>query len=354
MNKFDLDTPALLLDRDKLERNIRRMADWARRNHVAVRPHFKVHRTPQISQMQMEAGAIGITCAKLGEAEVLIEHGILDILIAYEIVGPKIPRLCDLAARSRLIALVDNPEVVRAIAAAARERGVVIDLLVDVDVGMARCGVQSVPEAIALGRLIAQEEGLRLRGLAAYEGHFGHLPPSPEKTQKIRACLEPLAEIQAAWAAEGIETDIISAAGTGTFYDSGPLPFLTEIQAGTYAMNDLLYHGAGSDFEFAMTVLALVVSRRPGTLICDAGMKALHPAFGPSQPLGHPELHPRGLSAEHGAYDVEGETDLQVGDKFEIIPYYADGTINLFTQWHVVRGDEFVEIWPIAAHGRSQ
>lgn len=355
MKKWDLDTPVLLLDLDVLERNIEAMADFARQAGCALRPHFKVHRTPPICHRQLAAGAVGITCAKLGEAEVLIRHGIRDILLAYEVAGPqKIKRLVELSPLANLIACVDDPDVARQIAAAARAAGTDVNLLVEMDVGLGRCGVASVAEAVELARLIAAEDGLRFRGLTGYEGQLILEPPGPEKEQKVRAALDPLRQAKEQLESEGLAVEIVSAGGTGTYHITGTLDYVTELQVGTYALNDLMFRGVGAPFGFAMTVLTTVMSRRADRLITDAGMKALHPLLGSPQAKDHPELGPPSLSAEHGTFALEGDTSLRPGDKLEVIPFYSDGTINLYHEWIVVRGDEVVDTWPIAAHGKSK
>ncbi|HIE50663.1 MAG TPA: DSD1 family PLP-dependent enzyme [Armatimonadetes bacterium] len=355
LSKYDLDTPALLLNQEALERNIAKMAAWSQEMDCAVRPHFKVHRTVRIARQQLAAGAVGITCAKLAEAEVLAEHGVENVLLANEVAGErKISRLVSLAERINFVVFVDHLEVTRQIARTARRRGVTVEVLVEVDVGMHRCGVPPGPEAVQLARLVAQEEGLRFRGLAAYEGHLVALEPGPEKTRQIKEALQPLGELRAQLEAEGLPVEMVCAAGTGSFMITGTLPYVDEVHPGTYALMDLLYAKAGAPFEFAMTVLATVISKRPGRLITDAGLKALHPVFGWPQVGGQDNLTVRFLSAEHGVLNAQGQTEVQVGDKLEFIPYYADGTINLFERWYVIRGEEVVDVWPMEARGCSK
>lgn len=354
MNKYDLDTPVLMLDLDLLKTNLDRMAEWSKTTGCAVRPHFKAHRTLEIADLQLRAGAVGITCAKLDEAEILINHSVLDLLLANEVAGQqKIERLVELCRRSYLKVLVDNAEVLGQTAAAARMKDVEVPVLVEIHVGMQRAGVEP-EEAFHLARAVVETEGVTFQGLAAYEGHLGGLPPSPEKEAKIREALEPLGVIGEQLEAAGITVPIVSLAGTGTYQIAGTLPFVTEVQPGTYAVGDGIYNAAGAGAEYAMTVLTTVASRQKDRLILDAGMKATHPAFGMPFIKGHPELEVVSLSAEHGNCRVVEECSLRPGDKVEIVPWYADGTINLWDDWVLTEGEQVVGKWRIVARGKSK
>lgn len=354
MNKYDLDTPALLLDVDRLETNIARMATWAAEMGVALRPHFKVHRTPQISRQQLAAGAVGVTVAKVSEAELAVEYELGEVLIANEICGrQKTARLVELCRRQPVMSYVDCHDALSDLETAAKESGVTLDLLPDVDVGMNRCGA-SVPVAVELAERIHASPHLDLRGVGAYEGHLGAHEPGTEKTALVTRDLHPLAQVVDQVRSLGIPVPLVTAGGSGTYRETAGQGWITEVQPGTYAVGDLLYNKGGCGSEYAMTVLATVMSRSQGRVITDAGMKALHPRFDGHVVIQHPELKLRNLSAEHGIWDVDGTCSLRVGDKVEIIPYYADGTINLFLWWDLIQDDKVVGRWDIVGHGASK
>jgi D-serine deaminase-like pyridoxal phosphate-dependent protein len=354
LHKFDIDTPALLLDVDLLQTNIDRLAAWAAGAKVALRPHFKVHRTPEISKLQLKAGAVGVTVAKVSEAEVAVEHGLGEVLIANEICGQqKIERLVQLCRRQPVMSYVDCHDGLDDLEAAAEAHGVVLDLLPDVDVGMNRCGA-SVEVAVELAERIHRSPHLNLRGLGGYEGHLGAQEPGEGKTAAITHDLHPLGVVVKRVREAGIPVPLVTAASSGTFRETAGQGWVTEVQPGTYALGDLLYNKGGCGSDYAMAVLATVMSRAGGRVITDAGMKALHPRFGGHIVKDHPRLKLRGLAAEHGIWDVEGTCGLRVGDKVEIIPDYADGTINLHLCWELVQDGRTVGRWDIVGHGASK
>ena len=356
MTWMDLDTPALLLDLDVLERNIAQMATFARQAGVNLRPHAKTHKSPIIARKQLEAGAIGITCQKLGEAEVMARAGIHGILIANQIVGTiKIGRLVELTRQAAIIVAADDPVNVADLSAAAIAAGMTIGLLVEVDVGMHRCGVQPGEPALGLAREILAAPGLEFRGLMGYEGHAVMIEDADERRQRAGGALQALVDTAELLRAEGIEVEIVSSSGTGTFDTGGTFPGVTELQVGSYATMDGRYRQVGVPFEPALTVLAGVVSTpRPGMAITDTGIKSVTNDFGMPEVWGEPELELKYMSEENGWILMTGERRLSPGDKVRILPSHGCTTINLHDQYYVMRGDEFVENWPVAARGRSQ
>ncbi|NCO40836.1 MAG: alanine racemase [Armatimonadetes bacterium CG_4_10_14_3_um_filter_66_18] len=354
MYKLDIDTPALLLDVDLLQKNLDRMAAWAAEAGVGVRPHFKVHRTPEISKLQLEAGAVGVTVAKVSEAEVAVEHGLGEVLIANEICGKqKIERLVQLCRRQPVMSYVDCHDALDDLEAAAEAHRVVLDLLPDVDVGMNRCGAPA-EEAVELAVRIHESPHLSLRGIGGYEGHLGAQEPGEGKTAAITHDLHPLRVVVERLQEAGIPVPIVTAASSGTFRETAGQGWVTEVQPGTYALGDLLYNKGGCGSDYAMTVLATVMSRAGGRVITDAGMKALHPRFGGHIVKDYPQLALRGLAAEHGIWDAEDTCSLRVGDKVEILPDYADGTINLHLCWELTQAGSAVGRWDIVGHGASK
>ena len=353
MPKEEIDTPALLLDLDKLEANIARMAAYFADRPAALRPHTKTHKCPIIAHKQIEAGAIGVTCAKLDEAEVMALAGIKDILIANQIVGRrKIERLMGLAAWTEVMVAVDDARNVADLSAAATSRGVSLRVLVEVDVGMGRCGVEPGEPAVALARQVASSPGLVFEGLMGYEGHAVLRPTFEERKEKAEAAMALLVGAKEQVEAAGLEVRIVSGGGTGTYNISGAYPGVTEIQAGSYATMDVRYRDCGVDFECALTCLATVISTpRPGVAITDAGMKALTPEFGMPEVVGREGIVVTKLSEEHGALKLADGVSLRPGDKIELIPSHGCTTINLHDEFYALRDGIVEAIWPIGARG---
>ena len=352
--KEQIETPALLIDLDAMEANIGQMADYFRGRPCQLRPHAKTHKTPIIAHKQLAAGsAVGVTVAKLGEAAVMIEGGIQDVLIANQVVGPvKIDRLTDLATISDPIVAVDAPENVAELSRGCREKGVRLRVLVEVDIGMQRCGVAPGQAVLALARQVAEAPSLDFAGLLAYEGHLVMVPDAEERSQRLRAALNVLAETRDLLAGAGLPPRIISGGGTGTYDVSSSYPPMTEIEAGSYATMDAKYLTIRSEFLPALTVLATVISRpAPDRIVTDAGLKAMTKDFGWPEPFQAPGVTVRGLSEEHGSLIREGGEPLKPGDRVEIVPSHGCTTINLHDVYHVTRGEQFVGLWPIAARG---
>ena len=368
MKKNDLPTPCLVVDFDKLQRNIDDMARRAAGGGVALRPHIKTHKTPAIALLQMRAGAVGITCAKLGEAEVMAAAGIDDIFVAYPIVGPdKIERLLNLARWvPRVSTSVDTLEAAGALSAAAVSRGQRLDVIVEVDTGYNRTGIEpGEPLLRFVEQLVATMPGLRFKGLMYMAGGTArHV--EPEKQLAAEQAGARLATGSAALLrAKGIEVEVIGGGGTVGARYLGQLPGVTEYRAGCYVFGDLQYAdlGAHTREQMSLTVLATVVSVQPAAepdhFVVDAGSKVLThcpavttPGYGTLAQ--HPDLHVSPPSEEHGVVPlVRGTRPPSLGSKLEIWPNYVSDTVNSFDQLWVVRGDDVVAAWPIAARGKS-
>lgn len=359
-HKTELDTPALLIDLDKMETNIRRMADYFTTVDAELRPHLKTHKTPIIAHKQIAAGAIGITCAKLGEAEAVIHAGIRDVLIANQIVGTqKIARLINLAKHSEIMVAVDNAHNVQAISDAASAKGVTIRVLVEVNIGMERCGVEPGQSTLALARQICKSPNLKFEGLMGYEGHTVAKPNRTERETATREAMQCLIETKYFLEKHGIDVSIMSGGGTGTFDITGSIPEMTEVQAGSYIFMDSTYRtveGVGEKFDNALSVLATVVSRpQQNRLIVDTGLKVLTKEFGIPQPIGLQGLEMIGLSEEHGKMTVSnGDVHLKPGDTLEILPTHCCTTVNLHDRYYGIRNEMVESVWEISARGRSQ
>lgn len=364
MQKTELDTPALLIDLDKMEANIQTMADYFTTVNTMLRPHVKTHKTPIISHKQIAAGAIGVTCAKLGEAEAVIHAGVRDVLIANQVVGShKIARLINLARHSEIMVAVDNPQNVRDISEAAAAKGVTVRMLVEVNVGMNRCGVESGEPALALAKQIRQSPNLKFEGLMGYEGHTVAKPDLKEREANVREAMQHLIDAKHYLEKHGVEVSIMSGGGTGTFNITGGIPEMTEVQAGSYIFMDATYRnveGVGDQFDCSLSVLATVVSRpAPDRVIVDTGLKVLAKEFGIPQPIGITGVEMTGLSEEHGTLKFVGQvsdTDVSLtpGDKIEILPTHCCTTVNLHDRYYGIRNGIVESVWDIAARGKSQ
>jgi D-serine deaminase-like pyridoxal phosphate-dependent protein len=353
----DLDTPVLCLDLDVLESNIRRAADVCRRKGVAWRPHCKAHKCPEVARLEVEAGAIGVTCAKLGEAEVMAAAGIRDILIANMLVGrQKLSRLAALCRIADPIVVVDDLAQVDPLSAAMAREGTGVRALIEVDVGLGRVGVSPGRQAVDLAKAVAARPGLVLEGIMGYEGHLLTLADAVEKDQSIRSALAKLVQVRDDLESAGLECPIVSAGGTGSFATTVTCPGITEVQAGGLVLMDEFYKNVCrvEGFEQALFVLTTVVSRpAPERAVIDAGRKTHNAELCPSIVRGRRGLQVTRLSAEHGQLFVSPEADpLQVGDRLELIPGYSDFTCVLHDEFHCMRNGRLEAIWPLAARGK--
>ncbi len=357
-SKWDIDTPAFLVDLSKLERNIKKMAEFFKDKPANVRPHWKTPKTVEIARMQLEAGAHGITCAKVSEAEVLVEAGIEDVLIANEVVGKgKVARLAGLNKGSSVMCAVDDPAQVDMLSGAAKASGVTIGVLVDVFVGLPRCGVKP-EDAAALAKVVDKAAGVELRGVMGYEGHVVNMEDEQQRRAEAERSMGMLVEAAEYIRESGLPCEIVSGGGTGTYNVSGTCPGVTEVQAGSYPLLDVKYGKLEQGFEKSATILSTVWSNSPalpGWAIIDAGMKVMTYEFGLPELIGVPDTRLAMLSEEHGHLLCEtGEPRLKVGDKVELYPSHICTTINLHDKMYVVQEDEVADVWRIKARGKSQ
>lgn len=359
MHKLELDTPALLIELDKLESNIERMANYFKTVNAELRPHLKTHKTPMLAHKQIAAGAIGITCAKLGEAEAVIHAGIRDVLVANQIIGrQKIARLVNLAKQSEIMVAVDNAQNVTDISDAAAAKGVTVRILVEVNTGMNRCGVEPGQPALDLARHVLRSPHLKFEGLMGYEGHTVAKPNYAEREAAAGQSVQLLVETKHYLEKHGVAVSIMSGGGTGTFSITGSVPEMTEVQAGSYVFMDATYRnveGVGEHFACALTVLATVVSRpTPERIIVDTGLKVLAKEFGIPQPVGIEGVEMTGLSEEHGKMNANASVSLTPGDKLEILPTHCCTTVNLHDRYYGIRDGIVESVWDIAARGKAQ
>jgi D-serine deaminase-like pyridoxal phosphate-dependent protein len=347
----DFGTPALVIDLERVERNIARVQKLCDQAGLANRPHIKTHKSPALAKMQLAAGAKGITCQKLGEAEVMADAGIDDILISYNLLGEaRIRRLAGLLKRVTVTVAADNPTVIEALAGAGKIAGRPLGVVIECDTGRKRAGVEQPREAIALAHLIKARADLCFQGFLFY-------PTEQSWPQTRRFYEEALSGVREA----GLEPRMVSTGGTPNLVNLGQLAGATEHRAGTYIFNDrmMLACGAATRQDCALSVYATVVSRAaPARGIIDAGSKtltadtgALDDGFGLI--LEYPQAKIGGFAEEHGFLDLSGSNDRpRVGDVVRVVPNHVCVVVNMFDRMIAVRGDRIVEVLPVAARGK--
>lgn len=351
-------TPFPIVDLDAFDANAAALARIATDGGVAWRPHVKAHKSPWLAARQVALGAIGVTCAKLGEAEIMVDGGINSVLVANQVVGrDRLDRLARLQPRAEVIACVDAPHQIDSADAAALAIGAVIPLLVELDVGEGRAGVQPGPAALALARAIVSRPGLRFVGLLGYEGHVNTVWPAEARAVACRAALEPLVATRRLLESDGINVPIVSCSGSATAEVAAVVEGVTEIQAGGACLMDRYYrercHLEG--FATALTVRVTVTSRpTSGRFITDGGWKAISNDIG-GLPLvvGGPGLRMVDLHAEHGIGEVgPGIAGPAVGDVLDLVPGYSDATIFLHDRLVLARSGTIMGVIPVAGRGR--
>jgi D-serine deaminase-like pyridoxal phosphate-dependent protein len=355
MRVAEIDTPALVVDLERMERNIAAMSRFFASRTAKLRPHFKTPKCAEVVRRQLAAGAIGVTCAKLGEAEALAASGVrTSVLIANQLVGAsKLARLVALAKElPELMVAVDSAAQVDALDAALAGAGARVGVLIEADIGMHRCGTDTPEESVALARRIAGGRAA-YRGIMGYEGHAVLVPDAAKRKELAESALAQLSAHVEALRAAGLPPEIVSAGGTGTFELTGSTPGVTEVQAGSYVFMDGRYLDVRSDFETALTLHTTVLRRRGRLLITDAGVKSLSSDFGLPRGADLP-LRVVGLSEEHGHLLIDEGSDLPLapGDRIRLLPSHGDTTINLHDRYYACRGDEVEAVWAIVGRGR--
>lgn len=361
----DLDTPSLLIHLDVLERNIAEMAEVARTGGVRLRPHTKSHKCPAIARMQLDAGARGITVAKLGEAEVMADAGIDDILVAYPIVGEaKLARLRALAERTSVCVTTDSVEVAEGVGRIGREIGREIPILVEVDTGMHRVGRPPGAPTVDLVKELVRVPGIEVLGLLTHAGH-AYAARSPEELRGLaeREGLD-LLETAERCASEGIRIREISVGSTPTARIVAGVDGVTEIRPGTYVFNDVqqMRVGVATEATCAARVLTTIVAHpTDDRFVLDAGTKTFTSDGGDGPPFpgrgivpGRPGLHLDFMNEEHAVGHHEGDDDVRIGDRLEVIPLHVCSAVNMFDVAYGVRGGAVTSTLEIAGRGRMR
>ncbi len=358
-----LDTPSLLIDLDLMESNVALMQERLRGSQVQMRPHLKTAKCPEIAHLLLKAGAIGGCVSKVSEAEVMAQAGIEDILITSEIVGPpKVARLVELVQQHPQIkVVVDSLIGATALNQAMQSIKKPLDVLIEIDVGQHRCGVQPGEEALQLTQQLTSLPFLRLRGVQGYEGHLQHVADAAEREKSCRQSMQLLTSTVETLRQAGFPIDIVTTGGTGTAQICASFPVVTEVQPGSFIFMDTDYlHALGPTYASSLTVLSTVISHPiPQRAIIDAGLKSLSTDSGMAELKNIPGIRYSPLGDEHGGLFADEDYTkykpaLKIDDRVELIPSHCDTTINLFDTYYAHRNGKIEAIWPIVARGKVQ
>jgi D-serine deaminase-like pyridoxal phosphate-dependent protein len=362
MHISELETPAVVVDLDVMERNLSRMAEYCRKHELLLRPHTKSHKTPALAKRQIASGATGITVAKIGEAEVMLDAGITDLLVAYPIVGPeKAKRLAVLAERASITVSLDSEEAAAGISAAVSDHGTKVGILVELDVGFHRCGLTSEAAAVQLARNISSLPGLEFKGLMFFPGHFG---VGPEQRAALRMEVNGfLDRVFEAFAREGLPLSIVSGGSTPTAYESAQFHGVNEVRPGMYIFNDrnTAAISAAAWDDCALSVLVTVVSTSvPGRAIVDGGSKTFSSdryqagdgsGFGLVKEDHAAEIER--LTEEHGHLNItRSDRSYRIGERLSVIPNHVCTTVNMHDEIYGVRDERVEEVWRVEGRGK--
>lgn len=356
-SKYDVVTPALVVDRGVIESNLAFMESRLPELHARLRGHVKNHKSPHIARMQLEHGAFGLCAATIWEAIVMVHAGADDVLVANQLVTPEKRRAAALLARqANVIVNIDDAGDAEALSDAAVRAGTTIGILVEVDTGMHRAGVDSPEEALAVARRVVRLPGLRMDGLSGYEGHCSLEMDREARHAKQRSAMRYFVEVADFLESRGIACPILSAAGTATAFWTGANPRITELQLGSYVAMDDFHFLMEPSFQKATTAVVTVISRRKDRVVLNLGKKTFGAAdVGniPAYPriVGYEHLVPYRFDEEHATYEADASCALRVGDVVDFHLGYTPFAVNYFDAYHVVQGGTIVDIWPILPRG---
>ena len=357
----EVETPALIIDLDAFESNLAQMAEAVAKSTAKLRPHAKTHKCPAVARRQVALGAVGVCCQKVSEAEAMVAGGIRDVLVSNQIVGRrKLARLLALAREARVAVCVDDAENVRQLAEAAAAEHLRLDVLVEIDVGANRCGVQPGKEALALARTIADRPSLRFAGLQAYQGRAQHIREWDGRRQAIDGAIAKTRDTLELLRADGLDCEIVGGAGTGTFAFEAASGVYNELQAGSYVFMDADYArnlkrdgSANDEFRQSLFVYATVMSKPvAGRAMLDAGLKAMSVDSGFPTVADLADAKVVRASDEHAVMELgPGAANLSIGTKLKLVPGHCDPTVNMYDWYVCVRGGTVEALWPITARG---
>jgi D-serine deaminase-like pyridoxal phosphate-dependent protein len=349
--RAELVTPALVLDIDAAQRNIDHMASELKSiGGATIRPHYKTHKSPDLARRQLAAGARGLSMATVWEAAILAAAGMDDLFVVNTVAHPaKLAALAELARDHRILVAVDDAANAAALSAAAVAAGSTLGIVVEVDTGMDRCGVDSAADCLILARRVADLPGLRFEGITGYEGHCSLTRENDLRHERQREAMAFFTGVAALLEADGIGCPIRSAGGIATWNWTAAFPGITEIQAGTYVVMDNFHGVMVPGFEHSLTIQATVISRQSGKVIVDAGNKSVADPADVTI-VGH-DLPVFRFDEEHGIFDATGGSTLHVGAAVALVPGYSPSTVNWYDAYHVVQDDVVVDVWPIIPRG---
>ena len=364
-SKWDLDTPALIVDLDKMEQNIKTVHTRLQGTGVGVRPHVKTHKCPAIAKMQIDAGALGVCAAKLGEAEVMLENGIKNVLMTtVNVSAPKIIKAMALRKKHKgFIQAADNPQNIQDLQEAAKAAGITAEVALDINV-IRRSGVPPGEQALALAQMIDKMPNLRFCGILAYDGAVQHVAGFQKRKEQALKTFEPVVKSYDMMKAAGLNMEIFSGGGTGTYDIMIDVPGFTDVQVGSYIFMDRQYIEIGGaknekvldDFAPSLTVIATILNNYyPGRLTTDSGSKAFTLNKPNPMVIGEPDFDYNAGSDEYGSITFEkSNKSYKVGDRLEVIPPHCDPIVNLYDVIYGTRGDKVVSVIPVLARGKSQ
>ncbi|MFT6675950.1 MAG: 3-hydroxy-D-aspartate aldolase [Sulfitobacter sp.] len=365
MDEADIQTPCLILDLDALERNIKKMGDYATAHGMRHRAHGKMHKSVDVLKLQQDLGAaVGVCCQKVSEAEVFARGGIKDVMVSNQVTDPaKIDRLARMPKLgARVLVCVDDPDNVRALSEAAQRHGTQIEALVEIDCGAGRCGVNTTQDVVNIAKLIDSAAGLKFAGIQAYQGAMQHLDLYSDRKEKLDLAIAQVADAVNGLKSNGLECDIVGGGGTGSYYFESASNVYNELQCGSYAFMDADYgrildeNGKRIDdgeWENALFILTTVMSHaKADKAIVDAGLKAQSVDSGLPVVFGRDDVSYLKCSDEHGVVgDPNGA--LKVNDKLKLVPGHCDPTCNVH-DWYVgVRAGKVETLWPVSARGKA-
>jgi len=365
MDEADIQTPCLILDLDALERNVKKMGDYAKAHGMRHRAHGKMHKSVDVLKLQQDLGAaIGVCCQKVSEAEVFARGGIKDVMVSNQVTDPvKIDRLARMPKLgARVLVCVDDPENVKALSDAAVKHGTQIEALVEIDCGAGRCGVNTTQDVVNIAKLIDAADGLKFAGIQAYQGAMQHMDFYSDREEKLNAAIAQVADAVTGLKAQGLDCDIVGGGGTGSYYFESASNVYNELQCGSYAFMDADYGRIldkdgkridDGEWENALFILTSVMSHaKADKAIVDAGLKAQSVDSGLPTVFGRDDVEYLKCSDEHG---VVGDPDgvLKINDKLKLVPGHCDPTCNVH-DWYVgVRNGKVETIWPVSARGKA-
>ena len=365
MDAADIQTPCLVLDLDALERNIKKMGDYAKAHGMRHRVHGKMHKSVDVAKLQERlGGAVGVCCQKVSEAEVFVRGGIKDVLVSNQVRDPaKIDRLARLPELgSRIIVCVDDIDNVAELSDAAKSHGSELEIFIEIDCGAGRCGVTTTEDVVKIAKAVQAADNLKFTGIQAYQGAMQHLDSYADRKDKLDIAIAMVKDAVDGLKSEGIDCELVSGGGTGSYYFESNSGVYNELQCGSYAFMDADYgrildqDGKRIDqgeWENAFFILTQVMSHaKPDKAICDAGLKAQSVDSGLPVVYGRDDVEYVKCSDEHGVIaDPDGA--LKVGDKLKLVPGHCDPTANVH-DWYVgVRGGKVEALWPVSARGKA-